>query len=561
MKLVQVILFVFLLAVGGQSIAEQAIGKVAFVTGIAYAQTETGAKVKLQQGNAIFVGQTLSTATLSHLHLNMMDGGFISLRPNAEVQVKRYNVDLARPANNQIQLDVHKGVVRSITGKGGQSNKSGFRLNTPVAAIGIRGTDFTVYTDDVNSSVSIRQGGVVVSPFSAWCSREALGACSGDQAVVLSAGVNQSVLAEVSVAQAYASLVKEEQARVIPDEIQPAHPIEDKSAQETRIIPQLNNTSIPASSGSTGSNTSSDQGSTSSATDAKDGNASSGASSGQANGDTTKETTNGSSQGATKSATTSSGESSTNQSTAGTETTTTNSTASSNTTAETTQTTTTSTDVTATATTSATAEVASLTPVTGNVGAKESVTSELASQVIAEAVAAESVKVMTDAATNNPNTGTGEQVFSSKTKTTPLGSNEHKVVENSVYVVSSTDTSAVNLPHTGNRSFTMDQGVAAVKVNGELKNATIVDPKLSINFDNNTFATSLSVKSEALTDGSANLNATGALTSSNASFANDTATSNMVVAGALSGDGTHAGYVFEQTTTGVVGATTWQVQP
>ena len=113
MKLVQVLLFVFLLAVGGQTMAQPGanalvVGKVAFVVGVAYAQTGTGAKVKLQQGNAIFVGQTLSTNNTSHLHLSMMDGGFISLRPDAEVQVKRYNIDLAQPANTQIQLDVHK---------------------------------------------------------------------------------------------------------------------------------------------------------------------------------------------------------------------------------------------------------------------------------------------------------------------------------------------------------------------------------------------------------------------------------------------------------------------
>ena len=93
-----------------------------------------------------------------------------------------------------------------------------------------------------------------------------------------------------------------------------------------------------------------------------------------------------------------------------------------------------------------------------------------------------------------------------------------------------------------------------------LQNATITDPKLSINFDNNTLDTTLNVKSDALTGGSVALNASGTV-GSNAVLTSNAATSNMTVAGALSNDANHAGYVFEQTATGIVGATTWQVQP
>ena len=627
MKLVQVILFVFLLAVGGQTIAEQAIGKVAFVTGTAYVQTGTGAKVKLEQGNAIYVGQTLSTGNLSHVHLNMVDGGFVGLRPNAEVLIKRYTVDLANPANTQIQLDVRNGVVRSVTGKGGQSNKSGFRLNTPVAAIGIRGTDFTVYTDRFNSSVSIRRGGVVVSPFSPWCSREALGGCDGEQAVTLSAGVNHNVVAEVSAAQENAILVSADQTQLVPDQVQPAHPTEDKSVQNSQPLPQLNG-SAPSTDTGSGSDSKKDKTSSSDKTasdsDNADGDGSSGSTrstkSTENNGDksdsksdtgssnsTSTSTKNNSTENNNSGHTTSDSKDSnhsktgtasstgTSQSTQSGTTSSSTSTASGTTSSSTSTASSTSSTSTSTATSSgssvstsnlgtgtasstnssttttaisavssgSTAEVASLTPVTSNVGAKESLTSELASQVIAEAVAAESVKAITSAATTptTPTTPTTSvQVFSSKTKQTPLADGEHKVAENSAYVlVGAVDNSSIGA-RSGKREFALDKGIAAVNVNGALQNATITDPKLSINFDNNTFDTTLNVKSDALTGGSVALNASGTV-GSNAVLTSNAATSNMTVAGALSNDANHAGYVFEQTATGIVGATTWQVQP
>ena len=581
MKLVQVLLFVFLLAVGGQTMAQPGanalvVGKVAFVVGVAYAQTGTGAKVKLQQGNAIFVGQTLSTNNTSHLHLSMMDGGFISLRPDAEVQVKRYNIDLAQPANTQIQLDVHKGVVRSVTGKGGQSNKSGFRLNTPVAAIGIRGTDFTVYTDNLSSSVSIRQGGVVVSPFSAWCSRSALGACNGDQAVVLAATTNQSLLAEVHAAQEQATLVNKTDTQLVPDEMQPAHPVEDKSAQDTKIVPLVgvNGSAVDTQQNTaqtdTKENNTDEQHDGSQTTDETETDKTAATDDTNAGEKATDNGKNSASDNATSERSTTADNSSSTSTTttdvgtdAGTATQKNTDTSSSTTTASATSTTATTTS------TSSTAEVASLTPVTGEVGAKDSVTSELASQVIAQATAAESVKSISDAtdqtsstsSTTPPvdsNPSTKPQVFYSKDKSTPATSSEQVVAQNGEYWVGSNESNAPNLPKTGSLSFALDKSVAAVRVGDTLKTAQVVDPTLAVNFDNNSFTTQLTVKSDALAGGSANLNAAGSVTGSN--FASNADASNMVVAGALSNDGRQAGYVFDQAATGIVGATTWQAQ-
>jgi hypothetical protein len=74
-------------------------------------------------------------------------------------------------------LDLQHGTSRAVTGKGGQSAKHQYRFNTPLAAIGLRGTDYTVVADAQKTRVSVSQGGVIVSPFGADCSSAQLGPC------------------------------------------------------------------------------------------------------------------------------------------------------------------------------------------------------------------------------------------------------------------------------------------------------------------------------------------------------------------------------------------------
>ncbi|MBY0445349.1 MAG: FecR family protein, partial [Burkholderiales bacterium] len=71
------------------------------------------------------------------------------------------------------------GLMRSVTGQDVQKEKDKYRLNTPVAAIGLRGTDFVVFADEHATQVAVKKGGVVMEPFSAACSVEQGGPCQG----------------------------------------------------------------------------------------------------------------------------------------------------------------------------------------------------------------------------------------------------------------------------------------------------------------------------------------------------------------------------------------------
>lgn len=147
---------------------------VVFVAG--QAQT-AGAQLNL--GQAVQEGDEIATGADGYIYLKTIDNGFLILRPNSKARIAAYHVDPAQPANTRIKLELLSGVARAISGEGAKQAKQNFRFNTPVAAIGVRGTDFTVYTDQDVSRVTVISGGVVVSGFSNGCSPDGNGPCEG----------------------------------------------------------------------------------------------------------------------------------------------------------------------------------------------------------------------------------------------------------------------------------------------------------------------------------------------------------------------------------------------
>lgn len=161
-----------LLATGVAHAGEAA--RIVFVAGKAEA---AGAPLAL--GGTVQEGDDITTGPDGYLYLKTIDDGFLILRPNSRARIVAYHVDPKQPANTRIKLELARGVARAISGEGAKQAKQNFRFNTPVAAIGVRGTDFTVYTDQETSRVAVISGGVVVSGFTGSCGPEGSGPCEG----------------------------------------------------------------------------------------------------------------------------------------------------------------------------------------------------------------------------------------------------------------------------------------------------------------------------------------------------------------------------------------------
>src|SRR5690606_32449664 len=200
---------------------DSAVGEVIFLVGDVRVQRGDQRQL-LELGDYIFAGDRLKTAAKAHLHVRFVDDGLVSVRPDSQVAVQVYDFHPDEPARNRVRLVLEEGALRSATGRAGEGNREAFRVNTPVSAIGIRGTDFVVYANDQLARLSVNTGGVVMAPFGAGCLAEAFTPCGGDASAELFASINKALL-EVRAGEGYALVTSEGPT---PDEVNPPHPTE-----------------------------------------------------------------------------------------------------------------------------------------------------------------------------------------------------------------------------------------------------------------------------------------------------------------------------------------------
>lgn len=167
---------------------------------------------------AVQEGDELSTGADGYIYVKTIDNGFLILRPNSKARIVAYHVDQQNPANTRVKLELDSGVARSISGQAVKQARQNFRFNTPVAAIGVRGTDFTVFTDAQTSRVAVMSGGVIVSGFAGACGPEGGGPCEGSASRELFAG-QTGILLQVQRGQRIPQLLHN--PALVPDHVAP----------------------------------------------------------------------------------------------------------------------------------------------------------------------------------------------------------------------------------------------------------------------------------------------------------------------------------------------------
>lgn len=188
-------------------------GKIIFVAGAAQAGERAAAL-----GAQVQEGQMLSTGADGYIYVKTADNGLFILRPNTRARIVDYHIDTKNPANTKVKFELISGTARSKSGDAVKQARQNFRFNTPVAAIGVRGTDFTVVTDDDTSRVSVFSGGVVVSGFVGGCRPDGAGPCEGATSRELSAA-QRGQLVQVTRGQAAPQVL--EAGDTAPDKVAP----------------------------------------------------------------------------------------------------------------------------------------------------------------------------------------------------------------------------------------------------------------------------------------------------------------------------------------------------
>jgi hypothetical protein len=193
-------------------------GKVIFVAGRA-----SVAEQPAVDGAPVGEGQMLSTGSDGFLYVKTIDNGLFILRPNTKARIVTYHVDDKNPANTQVKLELLSGVARSKSGTAVKQARQNFRFNTPVAAIGVRGTDFTVFTDNDTSRVAVISGAIVMSGFAGSCRPDGAGPCEGSASRELSAAQRGQLL-QLQRGQATPQLLQS--SPLSPDQVSPPRPDE-----------------------------------------------------------------------------------------------------------------------------------------------------------------------------------------------------------------------------------------------------------------------------------------------------------------------------------------------
>lgn len=176
---------IFLLTLPWAAFAQPA-GQALLAIGPVFVKNKLAQK-PLHQEAIVSAGDQLTTLKGGYLHLRMLDGSLLVVRPESTLEIEVFQYDPSTPAQGRIRYTLINGTSRSVTGAIGQANKEAFRFNTPVAAIGVRGTDFTATTDAKQTRVSINQGAIIVANLSAQCSAKDFGPCTANS-LILEAG-------------------------------------------------------------------------------------------------------------------------------------------------------------------------------------------------------------------------------------------------------------------------------------------------------------------------------------------------------------------------------------
>lgn len=181
-------------AVWAQAAPSPAGGEVMFVSGKAQRVQKDGQSNAVGKGMTLLEGDRIQTDADSHVYVRMRDGGLLVVRPASELHVDLWRYDAARPQDSQIKYTLDNGVARHVSGQGAKAAREKFRFNTPMAAIGVRGTDFTVLADASVTRVSVQSGGVIVNGFGNGCRPEGVGPCEGASALELFATARDKLL-------------------------------------------------------------------------------------------------------------------------------------------------------------------------------------------------------------------------------------------------------------------------------------------------------------------------------------------------------------------------------
>lgn len=161
-------------------------GEITLLTGRATAASPEGTIRNLGKGDPVYSREFVSTSNNSFVNIKFADGGAVLIKPNSRFHIEQFaysgvekRTETApkpaaktesaprRAAASSAFFRLLKGGFRAVSGAIGKKDRNEYRVSTPVATIGIRGTDYEVILCDdncANDPVIMERVGVTTDP-------------------------------------------------------------------------------------------------------------------------------------------------------------------------------------------------------------------------------------------------------------------------------------------------------------------------------------------------------------------------------------------------------------
>lgn len=129
----------------GTSALAATAGQVQFVAGEVLLDRGGGSQ-DVVRGAEVEVGDVLRSGPSGQAQIRFTDGGIMALYPQSQMAIGAYS-DSAQSGGSEDRFAVRflQGALRAVTGKIGQRSPQNYRVITPTAVVGIRGTAFKVF--------------------------------------------------------------------------------------------------------------------------------------------------------------------------------------------------------------------------------------------------------------------------------------------------------------------------------------------------------------------------------------------------------------------------------
>ncbi len=139
------------------------VGKVVLAVGDVKVQRQQ--LITLTRGAELYEGDIIKTGKNGRAQLLMIDGARIAVKPNTELALDEYkyqkpsDAPVAVDSDSSLTMSLIKGGFRTISGAIGKGeDKTKYTVKTPVATIGIRGTDYSALMCETCTAVDGSSG-------------------------------------------------------------------------------------------------------------------------------------------------------------------------------------------------------------------------------------------------------------------------------------------------------------------------------------------------------------------------------------------------------------------